>query len=455
MIRVSIIFVLACATTTAQELPTRFDTRDKWAGCGETVVDQGQCGSCWAASAASVFGDRLCIWFTDEARPISGNGQYNGNRLFQKPGTCSGVGSMDQPHRHGCKRTSMFVSPQPLISCGTYLQDSKLYGSSAGCNGGEAVDAWRYFLKEGLSEMTADGLEGCTPNTSAKCKAKDPNNNGCRSCTGVVDQCADSGLKPRLFKAGSFGHIMDAELQPRGDTSKPRPPSEQEAVNRQVKNMQLEILRNGPIHVCIDYFDNFGDFFNDTPLGIYNSTDSKPKSGGHCLNMIGWGHDEISGLDFWLIKNSWGSGWGDQGVFRMVRGRDFCGVESDVWAGCPMRSSCELTEGVHQKGYMPGRRLSASVPVSQQWPGGKWIQISKEHFNHFRLKIAHAYETVFGEPTTPEIAMGAVSELWTQGGVKGTKVRVHFEGKHVVAHHHSHDGIASFLHLDSIEQDLL
>lgn len=43
---------------------------------------------------------------------------------------------------------------------------------SAGCNGGNAADAWHYFHVHGLSSMSGDGNNGCNPYVSGKCLLK-------------------------------------------------------------------------------------------------------------------------------------------------------------------------------------------------------------------------------------------------------------------------------------------
>jgi len=44
----------------------------------------------------------------------------------------------------------------------------------------------------------------------------------------------------------------------------------------------------------------------------------------HAVVAVGYGNED--GMDYWLIKNSWGADWGDNGFFRMQRGVNMCGV---------------------------------------------------------------------------------------------------------------------------------
>lgn len=49
----------------------------------------------------------------------------------------------------------------------------------------------------------------------------------------------------------------------------------------------------------------------------------------HATLVVGYGTDSSTGQNFWIMKNSWGSSWGDQGYMRLVQNGDGpgqCGI---------------------------------------------------------------------------------------------------------------------------------
>ena len=64
--------------------------------------------------------------------------------------------------------------------------------------------------------------------------------------------------------------------------------------------------------------------------GIYYDTTGKD-SEDHEISVVGWG--EENGIKYWRVRNSWGSHWGEDGFFRVVRGVNNLGIEADCsWA---------------------------------------------------------------------------------------------------------------------------
>ena len=49
----------------------------------------------------------------------------------------------------------------------------------------------------------------------------------------------------------------------------------------------------------------------------------------HSTVLIGWGVDETNGEKYWLVRNSYGPSWGENGNIRIRRGRNDFGCESE------------------------------------------------------------------------------------------------------------------------------
>jgi len=98
-----------------------------------------------------------------------------------------------------------------------------------------------------------------------------------------------------------------------------------------VRDMMLEIQNNGPIVVGIEapslLFAFQSGVFDHRGLKNYKETSSQFEPANHAVLCSGWGETE-TGQKYWLIKNSWGSSWGEQGYFRIPRGEMFINVEN-------------------------------------------------------------------------------------------------------------------------------
>lgn len=60
----------------------------------------------------------------------------------------------------------------------------------------------------------------------------------------------------------------------------------------------------------------------------------------HGVAIVGYG-TTLDGTKYWTVKNSWGTGWGEEGYIRMHRGIDtkegLCGIAME--ASYPIKNS--------------------------------------------------------------------------------------------------------------------
>lgn len=56
----------------------------------------------------------------------------------------------------------------------------------------------------------------------------------------------------------------------------------------------------------------------------------------HSVTIVGWGTDPETKDKYWIIRNSYGSTWGDHGDFMVSRGTNDFGIESETTAYDPV-----------------------------------------------------------------------------------------------------------------------
>ncbi|KAI4376491.1 hypothetical protein MLD38_014247 [Melastoma candidum] len=77
-----------------------------------------------------------------------------------------------------------------------------------------------------------------------------------------------------------------------------------------------------PVSVAFEVVKEFRFY----KTGVYTSDTcgSTPMDVNHAVLAVGYGIED--GIPYWLIKNSWGESWGNNGYFKMELGKNMCGV---------------------------------------------------------------------------------------------------------------------------------
>jgi len=98
--------------------------------------------------------------------------------------------------------------------------------------------------------------------------------------------------------------------------------------------MRVALVKNGPISIAFNA--NGMDYYIHGVMGCSDATGyceagavdhhmtCDPTTLDHAVLMVGYGTQED--LPYWVIKNSWGEDWGEDGYYRIIRGENHCGV---------------------------------------------------------------------------------------------------------------------------------
>jgi len=96
--------------------------------------------------------------------------------------------------------------------------------------------------------------------------------------------------------------------------------------------MAAYLTKNGPVSVALDagYLQDYSSGIIDPWVPIM---ECDPNALDHALLVVGFGEEENwmgENVPFWIVKNSWGEDWGENGYFRIFRGENVCGIANAV-----------------------------------------------------------------------------------------------------------------------------
>jgi C1A family cysteine protease len=180
-------------------------------------------------------------------------------------GACWAFGSVGAMESAYCKKTGKLVSlsEEQLVDCVT---------ASEGCSGGWPTTAYDYVKAQGglATEANYPYIAGATGLTTA-CKTNTTN------------------ILPMQL---SYSVLAADDV-----------------------TLMTALQTYGPIAVGVSVETAFQQYTS----GIIDPTTACGTTVNHVVLLVGYGTDSITGLPYWLVKNSWGTTWGELGYGRINR----------------------------------------------------------------------------------------------------------------------------------------
>jgi len=175
---------------------------------------------------------------------------------------------------------------QQTVSCDTTDQ---------GCGGGDTITAYAYMQKAGGVESDAD-----YPYTSGG---------------------GDSGTC--TFDASKIVAKVTTKSPP---YSYATPPCTDSCTHQDEDTLAANLVNQGPVSICV-YAESWMDYAG----GVYSDTAGCPSaytSLDHCVQLVGY--NKQTSPAYWVVRNSWNTGWGVQGYIYLEMGKNICGVADEA-----------------------------------------------------------------------------------------------------------------------------
>lgn len=131
-------------------------------------------------------------------------------------------------------------------------------------------------------------------------------------------------------------------------------PTAFEMVTGDAAKMKSYIATYGAVTACLYVYQDFFSYRS----GVYSHV-AGDLAGGHCVTLIGY--DDAGG--YWIGRNSWGTGWGDGGYFKIAYGQ--CHIEDYQAVGL---------SGVSLRAWLPDQQIAGLW--SNEADGNVWAYAS-------------------------------------------------------------------------------
>jgi cathepsin B len=298
-----------------ENIPDNFSGKEVWKDFLSPINNQKNCGSCWAFATTSVLSDKF---------NIKSKGRY-----------------------------SIHLSPTPLLICSSNFENlninkikedvtitSKSFSdkifentvkniNTSNCYGDTIYNACLFLYIYGTFELSCVPYDEKLGQLQEFKKISDFSSSEnlpfCTYVTGpLYDICSDyfissqtgveNGKPAKAYRIYDVYNIAGIEINGGSE-----------------KNIRNDIYKWGPVISGMKIYENFYTF--DPKTEIYEWDGKGEQVGGHAVEITGWGIEK--GKSYWEVQNTWGKEWGIDGYFKIIRGKNECEIENNVFSIIP------------------------------------------------------------------------------------------------------------------------
>lgn len=195
-----------------------------------------------------------------------------------------------------------------------------------------------------------------------------PNPKHCGGTGGCKGATAELALA--YVKSHGLGFASAYKGYASGGDGTCRPPTQpairienfQQLPVNQLQPLMEAVAHVGPVAASVDASD--WSFYSS---GVFDGC-KKDATVNHAILLVGYGTKGSDDKDYWLIRNSWGSGWGEVGYIRLQRhpgdtgDKGYCGIDHNPKDG----NACDGAEPTMPVCGMCGILSDSSYPIGVQ-----------------------------------------------------------------------------------------
>ncbi|XP_068915008.1 cathepsin B-like cysteine proteinase isoform X2 [Tenebrio molitor] len=200
-------------------------------------------------------------------------------------------------------KTRVSLSGEDIRTCCSFCQNAIPYDTNwppSQLRHTTPFNAWKYWVRHGVAT-------GGDWKTDIGCKPRFTTTSGCKfKCK---FECTNKKYKTGYWRDKRRGRFAYT-------------------VNKDPKQIQIEIMEHGPVLAVMNYYPELLSYKS----GIFKLKKNSRRLGHHLVKIIGWSFEKK--VDYWIVAGNMGDGFGkDHGFIKIPIGEYELGIEAHVTAG--------------------------------------------------------------------------------------------------------------------------